>query len=450
MWHKKSPDTLSTANNEASRGEILSWACYDIANATYGTVVATAVYNAYFVDIIAGGTSGEHGAGTILLTAVICVSSLLVVLSAPVIGTICDATASKKKMLAASTWLCIAATTALAFIGPGSVVQSMIVLTISSIAFGTGENLIAAFLPEISSQNDMGRISSLGWAAGYLGGLVSLSGCLVYMSLAKSHGQVSTQFVPGTLILCAAVFAIASTPTFIFLRERAHADVTAPKQNFMVLGFTRVWRTFRHARHYEDLFNFLVTLFFYSCGTTTVIHLASVYAQQVLHFSPAESVGMVLFVNITAAIGALIFGKVQDKAGSVKTLAITLSIWTIAIMVAGAAQTHAQLFLASSLVGIAMGASGSVGRALVGQFSPPEQCGEFLGLWGMSVKLATACGAIMFGTVSYCTHNNYRLALLSTVLFFITGILLLLRVDEKRGRLAAHQEIPPDPPGSGG
>ena len=150
---------------------------------------------------------------------------------------------------------------------------------------------------------------------------------------------------------------------------------------------------------------------------------------------------MILVVNLTAAIGASIFGVVQDRIGSVKTLMITLSIWMVAIAVAAAAQNKPQLWIAANLVGIAMGSTGSVGRALVGQFAPKGRSGEFLGLWGMAVKLATAVGAVSFGAVSWLTHNNYRVAILFTLVFFVAGMAMLARVSEERGILAASTDI---------
>jgi UMF1 family MFS transporter len=194
-------------------------------------------------------------------------------------------------------------------------------------------------------------------------------------------------------------------------------------------------------QHYKDLFNFLICLFLYNCGTMTIIHLASVYAQEVIKFTPQDSIIMILVVNVTAAIGAAIFGFVQDKVGAVRTLAITLSIWTVAIFAAAFAQNKTHLWIAANLVGISMGATGSVGRALVAQFAPRERSGEFLGLWGVAVKLATAFGALSFGAVITVTHNNYRVAILSTAVYFVLGMLALSSVNEQRGIAAAHEPL---------
>lgn len=422
----------------AGRGEILAWAAYDIANATYGTVVATAIYNAYFVSTICGDKGGLWGLdGTVLLTLVISASALAVVLTAPVVGTIADATASKKKLLFISTFLCILCTAALSVIGPGGVAWAMLALAMANTFFGTGEDLIASFLPELTTQEHMGRISAIGWAAGYVGSLLSLGLCFAYVTWAKQAGLPETQYVSNTMLICALMFFVFSLPTFIFLKERSKPDPLAKGKSYITVGFERLMHTVNHARHYRDLFNFLLTLFLYSCGTTTVIHLASVYAQKVLHFTPGDSIVMILVVSVTAAIGAGVFGYVQDKIGSIKTLGITLTIWTVAVLIAYLAQDKTQFWVAANLVGIAMGATGSTGRALVAQFSPSGRSGEFLGLWGVAHKLATATGALTFGAVTMLTNNNYRFALLSCAFFFIVGGLLLLRVNENRGKLAA-------------
>jgi UMF1 family MFS transporter len=436
------PKQAITVPGRAKRGEILAWAMYDVANATYGIVIATVIYNAYFVKVIAGRAPGlAGGAGTLLLTTVILISAMLIVVSAPVLGTIADALAAKKKLLMGSTACCIAATACLSLFGPGDYLPAMVVLIIANVAFGTGEDFVAAFLPELASREEMGRISALGWAAGYVGGLLALG--LTFGCVRWAHHQnpplLETQYVPILLVFCAVFFLIFSLPTFIFLKERAVPDPLARGRSYILVGFQRLRETFGHAKQYRDLFNFLITLFVFSCGTRTIVDMCSVYAQQVLRFTTDDCVLMFLVVQITAALGAVIFGFVQDRIGSIKTLKATLCVWIIAILIAYSAKAKVDLWVAANMVGIALGASGSVGRALVGQFSPRGRSGEFLGLWGVAVKLATGIGAFSFGAITYCTHNNLRLALLSTLLFFIGGLGLLLTVDEARGIRAAHE-----------
>lgn len=429
----------TSAPRFASKGEIVAWAMYDVANSTYTTIVSTAVYNAYFVKVIAAslGGSGSNALPTLLLSAVVCVSSFLVVLTAPVIGTIGDATAKKKLLLFLATALCVLSTAGLGLAGPGDYVAAMILLAIANTAFGTGEDLIAAFLPELAPKEKLGRISAYGWSAGYIGGLLSLAIALLYVKWAQSNGQTSQQFVPIVMLLCAGMYAIAATPTFLWMKERAVPDDSIRGKNYITVGFQRLRMTIDHARHYQDLFRLLIAIVVYQCGVGTVVYLASVYAQQVLKFTEADLLIMILVVNVTAAIGAFIFGFIQDRIGSIKTLCTTMLIWVAAIALAYFANTKMDLWIAANIVGLSMGASGSAGRALVGKFSPPGRSGEFLGLWGVAVKLATAIGVLSFGLVSFGT-NDYRIALLCTGLFFLCGFVLLLRVNEDRGIKAAH------------
>jgi UMF1 family MFS transporter len=305
------------------------------------------------------------------------------------------------------------------------------------VAFGTGEGLIAAFLPELAQKETMGKISALGWAAGYVGGLISLSIVLTYISWAQSHGLDVTRYVSTTMLFCAAYFSAASLPTFLFLKERAEPDPHLGGQGYLKVGTKRLLETLGHAGDYRDLWNFLLALFTYTCGTATVFHLASVYAQQVFHFTTKDTVAMILVVNVTAVFGSLIFGFIQDRIGSIRTLIITLLLWVIAIILAVFATERSQFWFVANLVGIAMGASGSAGRALVATFAAKGRSGEFLGLWNVAVKLATAVGPLSFGLIAYLTGSNFRLALLSTEVFLVVGTLLLFRVNEKRGVMAA-------------
>lgn len=437
--HPVPDDSPAVSTDKASRREIMAWASYDIANSTYATVVATAVYNAYFTNVVAGGSASAAAAGNgaRLLTVAISVAALLIVVSAPVLGSMADATASKKKLLFISTFICIVATASLSLVGPGQWLPGLVLLIIANASFGTAEDFVASFLPELSTKEEMGRISALGWAAGYVGGLFSLGACAAFVYFASHHGIPNTQYVPMIMVAVAAFYALASLPTFLILKERAKPDPSVKPSEYLTVGFRRLFDTLKQARRYQDLFAILLTICVYTCGTGTVVHLASVYAQQTLHFSEMDSLIMILMVDLTAVIGAFAFGYIQDKVGSIKTLAVTLVIWSIAIILAYFAKTKMDLWIAGDVVGIAMGASGSAGRALVGRFSPHGRSGEFLGLWGVAVKLATAIGAIWFGLITYVTDNNFRVAMLSTILFFVVGLFLLLRVNEQRGIDAA-------------
>ena len=410
---------------------------YDFANSGYTTVVLTAVFNAYFVAVVASSGRDLDGSATLLWTLAMAITNMLVLVSAPVLGAIADHGAHKKRFLAFTTVGCVLFTVLLGFVGPGDVVLGMVFVILATLMFASGENFIAAFLPEIADQNEMGRISGYGWSLGYIGGLLVLGLCLVYIQWAQSQGETVNEYVPVTMWITATMFALAALPTFIWLRERAVPQPLAPDENYFQMGFARVRHTLVHARQYRDLFRFLVTLAVYYCGINAVVVLAAIYAQETMGFSMQENIILILVVNITAAVGAFLFGLVQDRLGSVRTLGTTLVIWISALVLAYFIETRAGFWVVANLVGLALGSSQSAGRALVGQFSPPTRSAEFFGLWGLAGKLAAVIGPLVYGLVTYLTHGNHRQALLATSGFFVAGLLLLATVDERRGRTAA-------------
>ena len=312
----------------APRRELFAWAMYDFANSGYTTVVLTTIFNAYFVGVVVGKATGfPEGAGTLLWTVAVSIPNALVLVSAPMLGAIADHYAAKKRFLLVTTIGCILGTALLALTGPGDVWLAMTLVVLSNLTFATGENLIAAFLPEISDRDSMGRVSAYGWAVGYLGGLTLLGVCLAYVSWAQRHGFDAPQYVPVTMLIVAGMFALAATPTFLWLKERAVSVQRSPGEHSLTIGFQRLRHTLADRARFRDLFRFLIALMVYYCGINTVVVLAAVYAQEVMGFRTNDIIVLVMVVNVTAAVGAFLFGRVQDRLGSLPTLAITLLIW---------------------------------------------------------------------------------------------------------------------------
>ncbi len=413
--------------------EVFSWAMYDFANSGYTTVVITAVFNAYFVSVVAGGAPWA----TFAWTAALAVSYALIVLTAPVIGAWADAHAAKKRLLAVTTIGCVLFTAGLASVGRGDLASGIALVILSNFCFGTGENLIAAFLPEIAEGEAMGRVSGWGWSLGYFGGIVALGACLAYVTYAQARGAPATEFVPVTMLITAGIFALASLPTFLFLRERAQPAAAGQ----VIRGaFARVGETLAQARRFADLWRFLVCVVFYQAGIQTVIALAAVYAQEAMGFTTRDTIVLILVVNVTAAIGAFAFGQVQDRIGHVRTLVLTLIGWLAAVVLAWMAEGPALFWVVANLVGLCLGSSQSAGRALVGYLSPPARTAEFFGLWGLAVKLSAILGPLTYGAVTWATDGNHRLAILVTGLFFVAGLAILAGLDTARGRRAALAE----------
>lgn len=414
---------------EVKLREVWAWSMYDFANSGYTTVVITAVYNAFFVAAIAGRAPWA----TFAWTAALSVSYLAVLLSAPLIGAWADAHAAKKRLLAFATIGCVVFTAALYFTGPGAVALAIVFIVLSNFFFATGENLIAAFLPELADAKSMGRVSGWGWAFGYLGGLASLGISLVYITWAQGAGQSGTQFVPVVMLITAAVFALCALPTFLFLKERAVPQTRDGK------AWARVMHTLHRAGQYRDLRRFLVCILFYQAGIMAVIALAAIYAQEAMKFTQQQTIILVLVVNVTAAIGAFGFGYLQDAIGHMRAMALILVGWIIMIALAYFADDAPKFWVAANLAGLCMGSSQAAGRAIIGYLSPRTREAEFFGLWGLAVKAASIFGPLTYGVVTWVFAGDHRLGILAVGVYFVIGLVLLSGIDVERGRRAALQ-----------
>ena len=413
------------------RREVWAWAMFDFANSGYTTVVITAVFSAYFVAVVAGNAPWATFAWTLALS----LSYALVMLTAPLFGAHADAQARKKKLLWFTTLGCVGFTALLYFAAPGALVLAIAALVISNYFFGTGENLIAAFLPELARPRALGRVSGWGWSLGYVGGLVSLGASLAYITHAQAAGQEASNFVPVAMLITAAIFMLASLPTLLMLRERAPAQPDRPARS----AWLQVRYTLGHLKQLPDLKRFLLCTVLYQAGIQAVITLAAIYASQVFHFTTQQTILLVLVVNITAALGAFVFGHVQDRIGHVRAIALTLAGWIVMILLAWAAPDERMFWVAANLAGLCMGASQSAGRAMVGLLAPPAQQAEFFGLWGLAVKLASILGPLTYGAASWMTAGDHRQALLITGSYFIAGLWLLRGVQAPRGHRAARR-----------
>jgi len=403
---------------------------YDFANSGYTTVVITAVFNAYFVGIVTAGQSW----GTFAWTLALSVSYAIVILTAPVIGAYADAHAVKKKLLAIATSGCVLGTALLSLVGPGDLAIAFALIVLSNVFFGTGENIAAAFLPELARGEAMGKVSAWGWSLGYIGGLLTLAACLAYVMWARGQGFTEAQFVPVTMLITAGMFVVASAFTFLVLKERAvpQTQSAAPSR-----ALARVAETLRHARQFKDLMRFLGCIVLYQSGVQTVIALSAIYAQVAMGFTTEDTIVLVLLVNITASAGAYLFGQWQDRLGHRRTLSLTLLGWCSMILIAYFTADKLGFWIAANVAGLCLGASQSAGRALVGYLTPHDRRAEFFGLWGLAVKLASILGPLTYGALTWITDNDHRNAMLITGVFFVLGLVVLQSVDPERGRRAA-------------
>ena len=426
----------SALNPGVRKREVFGWVMYDFANSGYTTVVITAVFAAYFVGGIAKGAPWGAFAWTLSLS----IAYAIVMLTMPVIGAWADLRAAKKRVLMLVTAGCVLGTAALALTprlqGGAAVALAMLLVIVSNTFYSYGESLTGAFLPELATAEGMGKVSGWGWGFGYVGGMLTLGLCLAYVLWAQAQGLPAAHFVPVTMLVTAAIYGAAACATFVLLPERAQP---APGTGRVSWGdsWRQLRQTFEQARAFSDFMWLLACTVAYQGGVAVAITLAAIYAEQVIGFKPQETMVLIFALNSAAALGAFGFGYLQDRIGHRISLAGTLVAWIAVCVIAGSVTTKGGFWCAAAIAGLAMGSSQSAGRAMTGVLAPPRQIGEFFGLWSFATRLASIVGPLSYGAITWMTGGNQRIAIFSTAVLFVAGLLLLLPIDMKRGRAAA-------------
>jgi UMF1 family MFS transporter len=421
-----------TLNPGVRKREVFGWAMYDFANSGYSTVVITAVFAAYFVGGVADGADWA----TLAWTSGLSVSYFVVMLTMPGLGAWADRVAGKKRLLMWVTAGCVLSTAALALVGPGQVALGLFILVVSNTFFSYGESLTASFLPELAKPEAMGRVSGWGWSLGYIGGMLTLGICLAYVLSAQARGETGSQFVPVTMLITAVIYGAAALVTFALLKEHSPAQPNLPVRTFLQ-SLRGLRQTLRDAAPFPDFKRLLACSVAYQGGVAVAITLAAIYAEQVIGFQPQETMVLIFVLNIAAFVGALLFGHVQDRLGHKLSLSLTLLGWIATCFIAALSTDKATFWWAAGIAGFCMGSSQSSGRAMAGLMVPPDRLGEFFGLWTFAVRLASILGPLTYGLITWLSDGNQRLAIGSTSLLFVLGLVLLMPVNLERGRRMA-------------
>jgi len=307
------------ARGKRSGRELFGWVMFDFANSSFTTVIVTVVFSAYFVSHVAG----DKILGVKYWGWGVALSNLIVIILAPLAGAIADYSGSKKRFLVATSLICVIFTALLFFAREGSIMIALVFFIIANIGFSAGEGFIAAFLPEIAGPEEMGRISGYGWAFGYVGGLLSLLLCL---AIFKMWGQGEVQ-IRLTFVLTALFFLISAIPTFLFLRERKEAVHLPAGKGYLAAGFGRIRDTFLEIKTFRQLPRFLFSFFLYSCGIATVISFSAIYAENVLHFTKAETLIFFIVVQVASSAGAFCFGLIEWHAVATTDMSVSQQVW---------------------------------------------------------------------------------------------------------------------------
>lgn len=447
------PSTRMIEARKASRREIFGWSMFDFANQAYTLLIISVIFGDLYVRIIVGDAP-EYRLGNLLWSAALCLSYAVVVITAPVLGAIMDATRTRKKMLFASYVLTVISTALLYFVEPGALWLGFLLIVVSNAAYATGESIIASFLPFLGPSRDLGRISGLGWATGYAGGLVAAGFALAALGETSLENFDRVRWVGP---FAAAFFLLGAIPSFLWLKEPAGELSALPNTRILRQAHQRLLATLGRVRAYPDLARLFVSILFAMAGVQVIIAFAFIYGAQVIGWSDSTRALMFVVVQVTALTGALAFGALQSRLGGRLSYALTLLLWIVAILAIyfvneltallnrcfALSLLTEEVFLFAGLVsGLSLGSSQSVGRALVGMFAPAHRSAELFGYWGLFSKLAAIFGILGIGALQWVF--GLQGAILFCIVLFAAALLPLLGMDEARG-VAAARTTPREP-----
>ncbi len=431
---------------------VLSWCLYDFANSAFATTILAVIYNRYFAGVVARGAEGVditlfgnainiHGAA--LFNFIVVVAMLIVAVSSPILGAWADSSAAKKKFLAFYIAVGVFATGMLTTVGPGEWIAGAIWFILADIAFAGGNVFYNAFLRELASPDEMGRVSGWGWGIGYLGGGLLLLINLVMLQAPQLIGFEEDAFTVHHCFASVAIWwALFSIPMLVKVKESPTG--TANLLNGAVDAFRRLGHTFRSIRQFRQLWRFLLAYLFFNDGIETVIIMAAIFGDQVLGMGQELLIGYFLLIQFTAFIGSLVFGRIAVRMGNKGALMLTIMIWcgvvVFAYFIGWTGHPIEEYFILGIIAGMVMGASQSLARALQATFSPIGHEAEFFGFFAVSGRFASILGPLTYGLVVAIT-GSLRLAILTLVVFFLCGIFILAGVNENEGRRAAQTEM---------
>jgi UMF1 family MFS transporter len=420
---------------------IWSWALYDWANSAFTTLVVTFIYSTYFTKAMAP----NEVTGTAWWSRAVAVSAILTALLSPILGAAADRAGARKRFLAVTTAICIAATSALAFVSPGlenAALLALVLYVAGDWAFETGYTFYNAFLPTIASQARIGRVSGYGWGLGYIGGLVCMGIALVgfvqpdvpWFGLSKDGGWN----VRATNLLVAAWFLVFSLPLFLYVPERK----TGPFRLDVAGTFRELGRTVRALGRYREIVRFLVARLIFNDGLVTVFAFGGIYAAGTFGMTLDEVIVFGIALNVASGLGALLFGFLDDRIGGKNTIMLTLVALIVAASLAVWAPDRTWLWIAGMLIGLFVGPNQSASRSLMGRFVPERHQAEFFGFFQFSGKVTSFFGPVLLGTAT-SMFDSQRAGVATVLIFFVVGGLILATVNERAGIAAAREEPAP-------
>ena len=445
----------------AGRRERTGWYFYDWANSAFQTTVITVFLGPFLTSVTkqaagcpVGGDSGctgdVHPLGITVAAGsfypyLVSLSVLLTVFVLPVMGAVADRSPRKKPLLAAAAFTGAGATMAMAFVTGERYLLGGLLFVIANISFGAAIVVYNSFLPQLAGPDERDKVSSRGWAIGYLGGGLLLAFNLAAVSLFAIEGnaQRTLDLARWCIAVAGLWWAVFTVVPLLLLRERPGAQSARARGNVLTDGFRQLGHTIRGVRAYPLTLFFLRAFLVYNDGIQTVIALPRQYGTEELGLGTSTLIVTILLVQFLAFGGALLLGALAARIGARTTILISLALW-LAVVVAAywlPAGAPVPFMILGAGIGLVLGGSQALSRSLFSQLIPAGKEGEYYGFYEISDKGTSWLGPLAFGLVFQIT-NSYRVGIVSLVVFFLAGGILLALVPIRRAIVAAGNTPP--------
>ncbi|MFB3909542.1 MAG: MFS transporter [Candidatus Eisenbacteria bacterium] len=435
----------------------LAFCAYDVGDSAFATTILAVLYNQYFARTVAGGETGIAilGAripGATLYSWLVSLSMLAVAVAGPFLGARADLGGRRLPWLRGFSIAGIAATIALVSVGPGQWVRGSLLFMLAYAAFAAASIFYNAILPTLGEPERLGRLSGIAWGFGYLGGAAVLLLNLAVVAAPARYGLSGTNEALRVSFAMAGVWWLLFALPLLVSREPAipgragKAGGTGTASAGAREAIRRVRRTLGEIRRTRHIFRYLLAYLIYNDGIQTVIGTASIFAAAELGFTTQQLIYLFLMIQGTAFVGALAAGRIADAAGHRTTILaqlvgwVVLTAWGRWVGIFGAART--EFWILSAVAGVLLAGVQTVSRSLLARWTPVERSAEIFGFFSVAGRFASVLGPLVFGAVAWMS-GGLRPATLSVGLFFVLGIVLLLRVDERQGERELRETAAP-------
>ena len=415
---------------KSNKKVIYSWVLYDWANSAFATTILAAVLPIFYNDVAAVNLPDNVATSYWGYTQAI--AMLIIALITPVLGAVADYSKSKKIFMKLFVFIGVVGTALLFFIVEGRYLLASVFFIFANIGFSGGNIFYDSFLPIITKKDKIDYVSSMGYAAGYLGGGILLLINLLMIMRPQMFGIANTTLATRIAFVTVAIWwIIFSIPAFINLPESRVGLGKFTLGPYIKQGFHRVKNTFTHVKKYKELFKFLIAFWIYNDGIGTIIRMATIYGREV-GIGQNDLIGALLLTQVVGIPFTLIFGKLGEKIGAKKGIYISLTVYLIITILGYNLDSALDFWILAGLVGTVQGGAQALSRSLYGALIPENKSAEFYGFYGISSKFAAITGPFVFALVGQITGSS-RYGILAVASFFILGIILLYTVDVDKG-----------------